>query len=133
LAAFLWLWLWPGWHYRFRWLLLAYLGLIAGFVSVLLASNLLWIISAQIIFGLAIGLIYYSSLFYSMDFSETKGEHGGIHEAVIGIGNFTGPAVGVLALQLMPQVPHSAALAVTLCLFGGLAGLLGMWQRARKN
>ncbi len=39
---------------------------------------------AQIAFGISVGLIYYSSLFYSMDVGETKGEHGGLHEAMIG-------------------------------------------------
>jgi MFS family permease len=123
-ASFLVLWFWPAWHYRFRWLALAYMSLIAGFIGILLSGSLLWLVSAQILFGGALGLIYYSSLFYSMDSSETKGEHGGIHEAAIGVGNFAGPAVGVLALQFFPGTPHSAALAVAACLFAGFAGLL---------
>ena len=57
------------------------------------APNLAVLIAAQIFFGGAIGLIYYSSLFYSMDASDTKSEHGGIHEAAIGLGNCIGPAV----------------------------------------
>ncbi len=77
------------------------------------------------------GLIYYSSLFYSMDGSQTKGEHGGIHEAAIGLGNFAGPAVGALALQFMPQYAHSGAMAVGLLLLGGLGGLLAIWRTAR--
>ena len=88
LGTFVGLWLWPGWHYRFRWLLAAYLALVGAFITILLAPNLPVLVAAQIVFGGAIGLIYYSSLFYSMDSSETKGEHGGIHESAIGLGNW---------------------------------------------
>ena len=66
------------------------------------------LIVAQVIFGLAVGLIYYSSLFYSMDVGESKGKRGGIHEAAIGVGVFTGPAVGVTALHLFPGHPTPA-------------------------
>src|ERR1019366_5429593 len=94
LATFFALWFWTGWHYRFRWLVTAFALLIASF-AVILAAPKLWVgLGAQIFFGISIGLIYYSSLFYSMDTSETKGEHGGIHEAAIGVGNFIGPGVG---------------------------------------
>ncbi|HWX21243.1 MAG TPA: MFS transporter [Candidatus Binatia bacterium] len=130
-AAFLGLWFWNGWHYRFRWLLLAYLVLVGTFTTILLAPNLALLISAQILFGGTLGLIYYSSLFYSMDLSQTKGEHGGIHEAVIGLGNCAGPAVGAAALQFLPTYANSGALAVTLLLLCGLAALLGIWRRGQ--
>jgi len=38
---------------------------------------------------------------YSMDVGETKGEHGGLHEAMIGAGMCLGPAVGALSLYLV--------------------------------
>jgi predicted MFS family arabinose efflux permease len=131
-GSFVVLWFWPGWHYRFRWLGVAYLSLIVSFIALLLSRNLFWLLSAQIVFGAALGLIYYSSLFYSMDFSETKGEHGGIHEAAIGLGNFAGPAVGAVALQAFPGVPHSAALAVTGCLVAGFVGLVAIWRGGKR-
>jgi len=132
-GSFLLLWFWPGWHYRFRWLLLAYLSLTVGFISILLSPNLFCLLSAQVLFGAATGLLYYSSLFYSMDCSETKGEHGGIHEAAIGMGNFTGPAVGTVALHFFPHLPHSATFAVTACLLAGFAGLLTIWGKGRHR
>ena len=130
LAAFLLLWKWTGWHYRFRWLLGAFGALIIGFLALLLASQLWLLVLAQIIFGLATGLIYYSSLFYSMDASEDHGAHGGTHEAAIGAGIFLGPAVGAGALWLAPRQPHAGALAVGVLLLGGLAGLI--WLRLRR-
>lgn len=132
-GAFLFFWLWTGWHYRFRWLLLAYLGLAGSFAAVLLSPNVATLVSAQLVFGAAVGLIYYSSLFYSMDSSETKGEHGGIHESAIGIGNFAGPAVGAAALQFLPEYAHSGAYGVTLLLLFGLGGLAWIWRIGRPG
>ena len=129
LGAFFVLWHWAGWHYRFRWLLTAYLGLVAAFAATLMAPNLGVLIVAQLVFGIAVGLIYYSSLFYSMDLGDTKGEHGGIHEAVIGLGNFAGPAVGAASLHFLPQYAHSSAIAVSGLLLLGLGGLLAIWRK----
>jgi hypothetical protein len=102
--------------------------LVGSFAAVVLAPNVTVLVGSQLVFGTAVGLIYYSSLFYSMDRSDTKGEHGGIHEAVIGLGNCAGPAVGAAALQLMPQHSHSGTLAVIGLMVCGLGGLLGIWR-----
>ena len=130
-AAFAWLWRWTAWHYRFRWLLAAFCVLIAGFGLILTARHL-WIFAlSQAFFGLAAGLIYYSSLFYSMDVGEASAEHGGFHEAAIGAGVFAGPAVGAAALQFLPNHSHTGLFAVTALLGLGLAGLLAIWCRER--
>ena len=126
LGTFLLLMLWTGWHYRLGWFLSAYLLLIGSFAAILLGSSLLVIVFAQLSFGLAVGLIYYSSLYYSMDAGEAKGEHGGVHEAAIGAGIFAGPAIGASAAYLFPAYPHGSAVAVSIALCGGLAGLLAM-------
>ncbi|NGO40097.1 MFS transporter [Limisphaera ngatamarikiensis] len=131
LGAFGLLWRWSGWHYRSAWLLGSFLVLTLGFLLTVLAPSLLVLIPAQIGFGAALGLIYSSSLFYSMDAGETKGEHGGFHEAAIGLGNMTGPLVGALALQLTPQIPQSGTVGVTLLL---AACGWGLWSiRPRDN
>jgi predicted MFS family arabinose efflux permease len=130
LGTFALLWQWTGWHYRFRWLVAAMVLLLASFVA-LLTIELVWpLVLAQLVFGLAVGLIYYSSLFYSMDVSETKGEHGGLHEAAIGVGIFLGPTVGSASLYLMPQNAYANVWAVGSALVVGLAGLV--WLRMRK-
>ena len=124
LAAFILLWQWAGWHYRFRWLLAAFIGLVFSFAALLLAPQFWIVIAAQAVFGLAVALIYYSSLFYSMDAGDTKGAHGGLHEAAIGLGICAGPALGATALTFFPQQPDSGTFAVTVLLLGGLGGLL---------
>ncbi len=129
LGTFVALWQWTGWHYRFRWLVGAFVGLTAGFSLLLLSTNLGLLVAAQVVFGVSIGLIYYSSLFYSMDVGETKGEHGGLHEAMIGAGMCLGPAVGALSLCLAPGSPNAGVYTVTALLACGLAGLIGLRVR----
>jgi len=131
LGTFIVLWLWTDWHYRFRWLVAAFVMLIVSFAAILIVPNLVAVLAAQIVFGIAIGLIYYSSLFYSMDAGEAKGDHGGIHEAAIGVGNMVGPAVGAASLQFLPQYANSGAVAVSVLLLLGLGGLLGLWRAAK--
>lgn len=132
LAAFVVMWRWPGWHYRFRWLLGGYVLLIVGFAAVLTAGDLLWLSVGQVAFGLAVGLLYYASLFYSMDVGEARAEQGGIHEAMMGAGNFVGPGVAALTLMIAPQSPHAGVWAVSGLLAAGLAGLLGIRFRSRR-
>ena len=131
LATFFALWHWTGWHYRFRWLAGAFVALIATFATLLLARELWVLVLAQIIFGAAVGLIYYSSLFYSMDVGETKGEHGGWHEAFIGAGICVGPGIGAAALQFAPQYPNAVTWTVSGLLICGFGGLIRL--RVKKN
>jgi len=123
-AAFILLWKWTGWHYRFRWMLAAAIGLVLSFSTMLLAPFLWVVVLAQLVFGVSIGLIYYSSLFYSMDAGDEKGAHGGLHEAAIGLGIFGGPAAGALALTFFPRSPDSGTYAVSSLLLIGLAALI---------
>lgn len=127
LATFALLWRWKAWHYRFRWMLTSFIMLIGGFMVLLLAHQLWLAVVAQVFFGFGAGLLYYSSLFYSMDVGgETQGEHGGLHEAAIGIGMCAGPTVGAAALQFSPMHSSSGVLAVSFLLLVGLAGLVGL-------
>jgi hypothetical protein len=132
------LWGWSGWHYRFGWLVTAFVGMTAGFLAIFLApgleglgrSEILVVATlAQVGFGVGLGLIYYSSLFYSMDVGDTKGDHGGIHEAAIGAGIMGGPLVGVVAQVFRPGSTTAAAWAVTGVLAAGLGVIIWMRQR----
>lgn len=142
-GTFLLLWRWNGWHYRFRWLAAAFVGAIVGYLFIFLSAAfpqlsrgeaLALSVVAQVVFGLGIGLIYYSSLYYSMDVGDTKGDHGGIHEAAIGAGILGGPLVGALAQYLRPGSPTASAWAVSVVLAIGFAVVTGMrWPRSAKG
>lgn len=125
------LWKWDGWHYRYRFLAGAYLAMVAGFMGIVLAGSLATLIVAQLLFGLALGLIYYSSLYYSMDVGETKGEHGGLHEGTIGLGIFAGPAIAYGALHYFPHQADAGVRAVGVVMLIGF-GLLN-WLRWRRR
>lgn len=136
-AAFLGLWVWRGWHYRFRYLAAAFVGMIVGFLFIFLGAvfpglsrgeSLALVIVAQVVFGIGIGLVYYSSLFYSMDVGDTKGDHGGIHEAAIGAGILGGPLVGAAAQWVQPGSTTAVAWAVSGVLLVGLA-VIGVMRR----
>ena len=131
--AFVALWQWSGWHYRFRWLVTAFVLMVISFTTILVVPNLAVVLGAQIFFGAAVGLMYYSSLFYAMDAHDSSSEHGGIHEAAIGLGNCLGPAAGAAALWLAPQNPGAGAWAVTGLLTLGLGGLVWLRMRPAKK
>jgi predicted MFS family arabinose efflux permease len=134
LFAFAVLWRWTAWHYRFGWLLGSYVVMVASFLGLLLGTSLVVIVASQLSFGLAVGLIYYSSLFYAMDVGgETQGEHGGIHEALIGIGIFGGPAAGAAALLFLPAASPAGIWAVGTVLAAGLPGLLWLRTKAKGS
>jgi MFS family permease len=121
---------WERWHYRFDYLVMSYAGMLVCFAAMLLLNHLWLIVLAQVVFGWCVGLIYYSSLYYSMCGSSTKGEHGGVHEAAIGAGIFGGPAIGAASIYFVPQVHGSGIFGVTAALLIGLGGLFVM--RTRK-
>jgi len=132
LVAFVVLWRWTGWHYRFGWLAGAFVLMIASFGVLLLTSSLSIVVVAQLVFGLAVGLIYYSSLFYSMDVgAESQGEHGGYHETLIGLGLFLGPAAGAMSSRLAPDSAHAGVWAVGCLLVAGFMSLV--WFRRRRE
>ncbi|MDB6021076.1 MAG: Major facilitator superfamily 1 [Pedosphaera sp.] len=132
LGAFACFWLWPGWHYRFRWLFAAFLGLIGSYIAIALSTQLWMLVAAQAVFGLSVGLIYYSSLFYSMDVGESRGKRGGFHEAAIGMGIFVGPAAGVGALQAFPNQANAGTWGISALLVIGLMLFLWVQYRGQK-
>jgi predicted MFS family arabinose efflux permease len=131
-VAFFWFWRWPGWHYQFRWLLTAFVGMIGCFFVILLCPVVWAVIVAEIVFGLAIGLIYYSSLFYSMDVGASGGKQGGIHEAAIGFGIGAGPLVGFAALRLFPSHTDAGTWNIGGALILGLLLFLVTRRRWRR-
>ena len=129
-GAFAVLWLWGGWHYRFSWFAWGYALLLGSFGCLMVSSSIPLLIAAQCAFGWATALLYFSSLYYSMDGSETHGVHGGIHEALVGIGIGGGPAISVAATWLSGNSTAPAWAVTSLLGLGG--AMLAHWRwRAR--
>ncbi|HTH48094.1 MAG TPA: hypothetical protein VMB21_11315, partial [Candidatus Limnocylindria bacterium] len=131
-VAFLKLWFWPGWHYHFGWFVGAFLMLAASFATMMLAQSVWLLVLAQVFFGWASALLYYSSLYYAMNGSDAHGEHGGIHEALIGLGICGGPAVSAVA-QALTGNAGAPAWVVTFCIFGGVGIAFRLRKRALQD
>jgi hypothetical protein len=99
------------WHTRPRALLWAAIVMGVAFFGMTLrptggaspTADLISMIAWQAVLGLAIGMIYSGSLYFGMVLSEGSTEHGGYHEALIGLGWILGPVAGVGAQQLRPD------------------------------
>ncbi len=124
-GAFVLFWKWPGWHHRLRWLLVGCVMMVLSFAAILVVPNSAVLITAQVFFGLSLGLLYYSSLYYSMHVGvKSQGEHGGMHEPVIGAGNFAGPVLGAAALYFFPSYPDAGTWAVSAAMGAGFLWML---------
>lgn len=124
LFAFVICWQWTGWHYRFRWLAGSCLLMILCFFGLLMTQSIGLLLVAQTGFGLSIGLIYSSSLYYAMNVTENQSSNAGLHEAMIGAGLFIGPAAGAATLYLVPAAIGIGAWSVGGLLCIGFCGLL---------
>lgn len=104
------------WHSRPRLLLIATAVMLVSFWGITIRPSDLpgiagWssggidlasMIVAQVALGLAMGMIYSGSLYFGMVLSDGSTEHGGYHEALIGLGAAIGPGIGALTQSLWP-------------------------------
>ncbi len=99
-AAFALFWKWEGWHYNRGWLRAAmWLGPVA-LAGTFWARQPAIVFAALVLLGIALGLSYSGSLYYSLDYGANKGEVGGQHEAILGLGILVGPLLGALVSGL---------------------------------
>lgn len=76
---------------------------------------------SQFILGLALALIYSASLYFGMVLSDGSTEHGGYHEALIGLGQVLGPGVAAGAQWIRPGSIFPATFAISALLIISLA------------
>ena len=119
------------WHTRPRLMLLATLAMLLGFLGTTLRlsdvlpnlhlsgnADLLSMILWQIILGASMGIIYSASLYFGMALSEGSTDHGGYHEALIGLGGALGPAAAAAAHLVEPT-----GIGVSIATVAGLIGV----------
>ncbi len=133
MAAFELLRRWTWWHYRPAFLC-AYFGIVMlSFAGIVLAPTLLILLIAQVMFGLSAGLLYQSSLFYSMAGSEAQGAHGGFHETFIGLGQMLGPLIAYGGTRLLPTNPAFPIWLVLALMAAGWMALIAVSQGAMRG
>jgi MFS family permease len=124
---------WNWWHYKWRFLCLTFAAGMVAFTCMELAPNVAVFLAAQVLFGLCTGLIYQSSLFYSMAESDTQGAHGGLHEAFIGVGTMFGPLIFFLGSRLAPGSMALPIAAVLIMMLLGQAVLYSIGRRTETS
>jgi hypothetical protein len=113
------------WHTRPRMLLWAAVVILVSFLAITVRPEWLpgarqfgtapwvaWIAGWQVALGLALALIYSASLYFGMVLSQGSTEHGGYHEALIGLGCVIGPGAGALAEGVAGGDPKWGVIAV---------------------
>ncbi|HEX3356618.1 MAG TPA: MFS transporter [Tepidisphaeraceae bacterium] len=146
LLAFVVLGLTTWWHTRPRLLALAAAVMLVSFVGVTVrpsdilghgstAIDLTAMLAAQLALGAALGMIYSASLYFGMVLSDGSTEHGGYHEALIGIGCILGSSSGALAQTLRPGQAYAGVIAVGSVIFisvlaVGVTAIIGNRRRA---
>jgi hypothetical protein len=128
--AFVWLGATVWWHTRPRVLLgaaaimlVAFIGVtvrpsdVAGAAAMPYAADLASMIGWQLVLGVMMGMIYSASLYFGMVLSDGSTEHGGYHEALIGLGSIIGPGTAALT-QLIWRGDIRAGVAAVSCIIG---------------
>jgi hypothetical protein len=127
-AAFVYLGATVWWHTRPRMLLVAAAVMLVAFVGVTVrpsdvfggpaaivhAVDLASMVGWQIALGAVMGIIYSASLYFGMVLSDGSTEHGGYHEALIGLGSILGPGTAALT-QLVWRGDLRAGVAAVCC------------------
>jgi MFS family permease len=93
------------WHTRPRLLLVAAVAQFFAFLGIALIPSPIQMILWQMLLGASVGLVYAGSLYFGMVLSDGSTEHGGYHEALIGLGSAIGPGAGALAMFARPDNP----------------------------
>jgi MFS family permease len=79
--------------------------------------------------GLGLGLAYHASITYSLTARATRGRRAGIHESLLGIGNFSFPLIGGLLASATGdlRMPYWFCAGMVLI---GLGVQQTIWRRA---
>jgi hypothetical protein len=112
------------WHTRPQILLASAVVMLIAFVGVTTrptdvagaampyALDLTSMIAWQLLLGCAMGIIYAGSLYFGMVLSSGSTEHGGYHEALIGLGSILGPGTAALTQWQWPNNVRAGVIAV---------------------
>lgn len=88
---------WAKWHYAMVWSQFALWAAPASLYLMFFSRSLAMLLISLVVFGIAAGVTYSGSLYYTLDFaSDRKGKNAGIHECIIGTGTLLGPLSGAL-------------------------------------
>ncbi len=120
---------WTGWHYRIHWMMISFTALVLGTIALLLSPTMLVLVLSQILFGIALAMLYSGSLYYAMHFSHGSGANAGIHEGLIGMGTVLGPGLAAISGSPDAVLPKAIAIFVILAMGGGVMTVMAARTR----
>lgn len=88
------------WHGRWGTLLFGGVVKAMGFALVVAGPNIETMLVGFALFGVGLGVVYYTALYYAMAVGNAEIDAGGTHEALIGVGYAVGPCAGLVGLAL---------------------------------
>lgn len=121
----------PFWHFRHVPLILAHAAAACGMLIVFRSSSVPLLSLAFPLLGCALGLSYYSSIYYSLCVRGAVGRRTGVHEFMVGSGFLVGPLVGGLLAQYLSL--RSPFLMCALLLMGTSAWEAAAWIRSARG
>lgn len=130
------LWRTHGWHGRWWTLFLAGSLIAGGFAAAVLATSTPILILGLGAFGIGQGIIYYAAIYYAMAVGNAEVDAAGTHEALIGLGYFIGPGIGLLStLASADEVVRNRIFVLAIWALMALAAapILRPWRRERAE
>jgi hypothetical protein len=103
-ATLLAMWRLGFWHGRWGTLFAAGAALCGGLALVFLGTSLVQVVAGLLLLGAGTGLTYYAALYYTLAVGHAAVDAGGNFEALIGLGYFAGPLIGLCGQGLGPLV-----------------------------
>jgi MFS family permease len=132
-AAFVLFWRWVGWEYSRGWLAASLALPPAAFAALIFVPSPGAALGALAALGAMSGLAYSVSLHASLDREEGRGEGGGLHERVIGLGILLGPFAGAAGVRLLGGVTGAGSLVAALGAAVALVGLAPLVRRLKNR
>jgi hypothetical protein len=127
-ATLLTMWRTGFWHGRWGTLALGAGALAVGLAAILLAPSLGLLAAGLLIFGVGMGLTYYTAIYYSLTVGHAAVDAGGAFEALIGFGYFAGPLLGLTAGAVAAPA-HATSVTVALAWLVAAACSTGSFMR----
>lgn len=124
---------WKGWHYHRGWSLYALWSAPLWLGVIFFTGDLVVAAAGCLLLGFSFGLSYYMSIYYSLDASENKGQQGGYHESIIGLGMLAGPLAGAAGGHFTGSTLGAKWTIILLAFFIATAGYLAIVKSGRRS
>jgi hypothetical protein len=132
------------WHHKPKWLLGGGILLLVSYVLIVIPGERIgvfadapfWSVVAimaagEVLLGLMAGFVFSASLYFGMVLSDGSTDHGGYHEALIGVGCVMGPGLAATAQQMTSNGSHLPGI-LAVCGLMLLTILAATWITLRK-